>query len=390
MITIPQEALASALNAVTRASLKSSAIAALAMVRIEASADGMLKFSCFNGETAAQAKVYARCDDDASVCVDAQTLRAVADTMLGDVMLKVDTKSLMIENGANHTTMRIIEESIPTIGDEQCTPVTTMTGLALRSLVRVIPFASTDDSRQALQVMYLYFGDKLVRAQAADGFSASYVDEALANAVSATISLPVTFARLLASLVDERDTLLVQKSGDNRYLFQITHNDSGKHLTLATVTAAANFPAEQVMQLFTSTRNSVVAHLQVQKNSLAQTVKMVGAMGTVNTFIKATNGAVKVASAETGTGQARNVLEGAASGQDAKVWLAATFLKRVADACKNEVQILITDDKKPVLFSEGSFTAMIMPLFMDNVKDPFADPDEPIAISLPAFETAAA
>jgi DNA polymerase III sliding clamp (beta) subunit (PCNA family) len=390
MITIPQETLANALSAVTRASLKSSVMAALAVVRIDASADGTLKLSCFNGETAAQSKVYARIDDDASVCVDAQTLKAVADTMLGDVTFKIEPKALIIENGANRTTLHIIEESIPTIGEEQSDTIATLTGVVLRSLARVIPFASIDDSRQPLQVMYLRFGDNLVRAQAADGFSASYVEEALANTVTATVSLPLTFARLFASLVDERDTVLVQKVGDNRFLFQVTHTDSGKHLTLATVTAANSFPAEQVLQLFTGTKNSVVAHLQVSKNSLAQTVKMVAAMGTVTTFIKASNGAVKVASEENQIGQARNVLEGAASGQDASVWLSATFLKRVAEACKAEIRIGITDDKKPILLSEGSFTAMIMPLCMEKAKDPFSDEDEPIAISLPALETAAA
>jgi DNA polymerase III sliding clamp (beta) subunit (PCNA family) len=190
--------------------------------------------------------------------------------------------------------------------------------------------------------------------------------------------------------VDERDTLLVQKLGDNRFLFQITHADSAKHLTLATVTAATDFPAKQVMKLFEGSKNSVVAHLLLQKNSLAQTLKMVGAMGTANTFLKAVNGSVKIASAETSTGQARNVLEGTASGQDAKTWLSAIFLKRVTDACKAEVRVGIANEKSPILFSEGSFTSIIMPLMIENAKDPFGSEDEPIAISLPAFETAAA
>ncbi|MEI7846275.1 MAG: hypothetical protein WCK35_10770 [Chloroflexota bacterium] len=391
MISIPQETLADALNAVTRASLKSSTIAALALVRIDASATGEIKFSCFNGETAAQAKVYARCDDDASVCVDAQTLKAVADTMLGEVKLKLEAKSLVIENGANRTTLRIVEETIPTIGEEQTETIASLTGLALRSLARIIPFASTDDSRQILQVLFLHFEGNQVRAQAADGFSAGYVEEGLANtAASADVSLPASFARLLSGLVDDRDTLLVQKLGDNRFLFQITHADSAKHLTLATVTAARDFPAKQVMQLFQGSKSSVVAHLLLPKNSLAQTIKMVGAMGTVNTFIKASNGSVKIASAETSTGQARNVLEGTASGEDSKVWISAIFLKRVTDACKAEVRVGIANEKSPVLFSEGSFTAIIMPLVIENAKDPFATEDKPIAISLPAFETAAA
>ena len=66
MITIQQDALHAALNAVTRASLKSS-LAAFSLVRLDVKTDGILRLSCFNGETAARAITNVVCDEDISV-----------------------------------------------------------------------------------------------------------------------------------------------------------------------------------------------------------------------------------------------------------------------------------------------------------------------------------
>ena len=55
MITIQQDPLQSALNAVTRASTKSPLQAAFALVRLDVDTNGILQLSCFNGETAARA-----------------------------------------------------------------------------------------------------------------------------------------------------------------------------------------------------------------------------------------------------------------------------------------------------------------------------------------------
>ncbi len=77
----------------------------------------------------------------------------------------------------------------------------------------------------------------------------------------------------------------------------------------------------------------------------------------------------------------------AASGQDAKVWLSAVYLKRAADACKGELTIKISDPKKPVLVEAGNFTAVIMPMLVEGQKDPFPE-DEGIAISLPELAMA--
>lgn len=390
MISIPQEVLASALTAVTRASLKSSLMAAFALIRLDASADGELSLSCFNGETAARAVVYAACNDDLSVCVDAQTLKAVTDTLVGEVRMELADKALVILNGANRTTLRIIEETIPVIGGESTTDLFTLPGAALRSLCRVLPFASTDESRPALQVMHMTISDQGVVAQTADGFTAGIVIENFIEArEKAVVSLPANFARLLAALVEEKDTVKVQSAGDNRFLFHLTQTENSKNLTLATVAPANAFPAEQLAQLLQGAHAGTTTRMTLHKQALLQTVKMVGAMGTQNTFLKVTNGAIKVASAPTDTGQARNILDGTATGSDAKVWMSALYLKRAVDACKAELTVQLGGEKKPVLLIEGGFTGILMPLYVDG-KDPFADEDEPIAISPPMMQNAVA
>jgi len=387
MITIQQESLNAALNAVTRASLKSS-LAAFSLVRLDVTISGILSLSCFNGESAARAITQVTCDEDLSVCVDALTLRAVVETLASEIRLSVEQNSLVIQSSANRTMLRIVEEELPVIGEESIQTLTTLSGSAFRSLARVLPFACADSSRAALQVLHLTIEKEAMIAQAADGYSAGHVRESLSGTAEATcVCLPVNFARLLATLVEDRDTVRLGDSGPNRYLFQITNPDTAKDLTLATVTSADNFPSAQIGQLIEEARQGTSAHCLVQQTSLAQTIRMVHAMGTQNTFIKAVHGAVKMASAETQTGQARNILDGTASGADANVWLSATFLKRAADACKGEVAIRIADGKKPVLIEAGGFTAVIMPMLVEGDKDPFPE-EEAFALSLPELAMA--
>ncbi len=373
MISILQDTLAAALSAVVRASQK-SALATFALVRLDAHADGSLHLSCFNGESAARVILNATCTEDFSACVDAQTLKAIVDTLSGDVRLSITENSLLLQNGANRTTLRLNEETLPVIGEDTIQPLTTLPGSVLRSLLRVLPFTSTDEARPALSVLQLTLAPASLTAQAADGYAAGRVQETITGPKeSQSICLSAGFTRLLAGLVDESDRVQIGTSGKNHFVVQISNSNGGKDLTLATVTAEADFPSEQIAQLMSTAQKDGVAHLSVQKTSLSQTLKMVNAMGTQNTYLKASGGTVKMASEETSTGQARNVLDGSASGVDAHVWLSAVFLKRVAEACKSTIAIRITANKKPVLFEEGNFTGLIMPLLMDDRNDPFPD-----------------
>lgn len=388
MITILQEVLRAALNAVTRASQKASSLPAFALVRLDADTQGNLSLSCFNGETAARALTNVACDEDLSVSVDALTLKAVVETLAGEIRLIVDGTSLILHSQSNRTTLRVVDEPLPTIGEESVRTLTTLAGHTFRSLARVLPFAFADESRPTLQVLHLALEKETITALAADGFSAGCVREN-AQEIAEPISLPVplNFARLLSTLVEDRDSLRVGTAGDNRYLFQITNAENAKDLTLATVMAAGAFPSAQIGDLIEQAQRDSVARLNVQQTSLAQTIRMVQAMGTQNTFIKTMNGAVKMASAETETGQARNVLEGTAAGQDTSVWLSAAFLKRAAESCKGQITIRLADGKKPALIEAGSLTAIIMPVLVEGNKDPFPE-DEAIALVMPELATA--
>ena len=387
MITIQQETLNAALNAVTRASLKNSLIA-LSLVRLDARIDGQMTFSCFNGETAARAITYATCEEDLSACVDAATLKAIVETLSGDIQLVVEQNSLVVQSTTNRTTLRLVAEDLPIIGEESHKTLSTLPGHIFRSLMRVLPFASTDSGRMVLQVLHLIFDQNAVIAQTADGYSAAIVHENIKDTeAQISVSLPLGIARLLATLVDERDTVTIQTSGENRFLFQIRNTELAKDLTLATVTSTENFPAEQINNLAWEARQNALAILNVQQNSLSQTIRMVQAMNAPSAFLKVVNGVVKMASAETDTGQARNILEGSASGQDASIWLSASYLKRAAEACKGELIIRISGNQKPVLVETGSFTAVIMPMLVEGNKDPFPE-DEAIAITLPEMAMA--
>lgn len=389
MITLQQDLLHSALNAVTRASTKSTLMAAFALVRLDVNTDGILHLSCFNGETAARSTVNVDCSEDLSVCVDAATLKAVVETLAGQIRLHVDGTALVIQQGtSNRTSLRIVDEPLPVIGEESIQTVVTFSGTIFCSLMRALPFASTDDSRAVLQVVHLILDSDTVMAQTADGYSAGLVLESIEGPADQTsVSFPLSSARLLSTLVDDRDTVRMGTAGENRYIFRITNTDDSKDLTLATVTADGNFPSAQIKTLIEEARQNAVAMLQIQQASLMQSIRMVNAMGTQSTFLKAVNGVAKIASAETETGQGRNILEGTASGENAQAWLSAAFLKRAAEACKGELVMRITNNTKPILIEAGSFTAVIMPMMVEGSKDPFPE-DEAIAISLPEMAMA--
>ncbi|MEW6284778.1 MAG: hypothetical protein AB1509_00985 [Chloroflexota bacterium] len=389
MITLQQDLLHSALNAVTRASTKSTLMAAFSLVRLDVNTEGILHLSCFNGETAARSTVNVDCSEDLSVCVDAATLKAVVETLAGQIRLHVDGTALVIQQGtSNRTSLRIVDEPLPVIGEESIQTVATFSGTIFRSLMRALPFASTDDSRAVLQVIHLILDSDTVMAQTADGYSAGLVLESIEGPADQTsVSLPLSSARLLSTLVDDRDTVRMGTAGENRYIFRITNTDDSKDLTLATVTADGNFPSAQIKTLIEEARQNAVAMLQIQQASLMQSIRMVNAMGTQSTFLKAVNGVAKIASAETETGQGRNILEGTASGENAQAWLSAAFLKRAAEACKGELVMRITNNTKPILIEAGSFTAVIMPMMVEGSKDPFPE-DEAIAISLPEMAMA--
>jgi len=219
MITIQQDTLKAALNAVTRASQKSG-LPAFALVRLDAKTDGSLNLSCFNGETAARAITYVACDDDLSVCVDAQTLKEVVETLVNEIHLSIEQNSLLIQNGKNRTTMRLVEETVPVIGEESVQNLTVLSGSAFRSLARVLPFAASDSARPVLQVLHLTLEKDRIIAKAADGYSAGYVHESIQETAEQTsISLPLSFARLLSSLVEEHDKVRIGKSGSPVHFF---------------------------------------------------------------------------------------------------------------------------------------------------------------------------
>lgn len=387
MIVLSQELLHHALKAVTRASSKSS-LAALALVRLDADPDSGLCLTCFNGETVAQAQVPADCNEALSIHVDAQILHAVVETLIGEIRLSAEESALVLQCGANRTTLRRVEEDLPRIEDGTTSPLATLTGGTLRSLTRVLPFACQDPSRASLEVLHLTLASREAIALAADGYSAGRIQEAIEGpSESVSLCLPLGFARLLASLVEERDRVRVHCLGGERYLFQISNPQGDKNLSLATVATSGSFPADQIVTLIETARGNERARLVIPQPSLMQSIRMVQAMGTQNTFLKARDGAARIASVETETGRARNLLEGTVTGQPASAWFSATFLKRLVETVKGEVALQLGTPQQPILLEAGSFTALIMPLLLEGAKDPFPE-EEALAFQLPEMAAA--
>lgn len=383
MITLQQDLLQSALNAVTRASFKTNLQAAFALVQLNATPDGNLHLSCFNGDTAARATMQVECTEELAVCVDAATFNAVVETLSGSIRLHKEDTALVIQAATTRTSLRIVDEALPTLEETELHPLATFPGSTFRSLLRVLPFASSDESRAILQVVHLMMEKTQTMALAADGFTAGLVTEVLAGPQdSIAVSLPIRSVRLLSSLIEEHDTVRMGTSGANRALFQIRNAESSKDLLLATLTLAGNFPAAQIKTLINDAHSTAIATLHVQQQNLLQSIRMVNAMGTQNTFLKVVNGVAKIASAETETGQARNILEASASGENTQAWLSALYLKRAVEAIKGELTLRIAGSTKPLEIEAGNFTSVIMPMLSDGFKDPFPE-DEAIAISLP-------
>ena len=387
MITLQQDLLQSALNAVARVSAKNSLQAVFALVQLNVNTDGILYLSCFNGETAVRATLNVDCNEALAVCVDAATFKAVVETLVGQIRLHIDGTMLVIQGAATRTSLRIVDETLPMLDENDLHSLVTCSGGTFRSLLRVLPFASTDESRAILQVVHLMLDKTQAMTLAADGYTAACVVERMEGSEGeGTLSLPLFSTRLLSQLVEDSDVLRIGEF-NNRYLFQILNPTSSKNILLATVTVNGNFPAAQIKTLMGEARTNAMATLQLQQASLLQSIRMVNAMGTQSTFLKVSNGSIKIASAETETGQARNVMDGAAEGQNTQAWLSALYLKRATEAIKGELTLRITSHTKPLMIEAGNFSAVIMPMLSDGFKDPFPE-EEAIAIHLPDMATA--
>ena len=399
-LTIQQNALAAALNIVTRASKPSGLVSAFELVRLEASAS-RLTLSCFNGEFAAIGTIPAQCLDLASACVNAATLREVVQAVDGEVTLRFDESDLRLACGSNKTCLRTSAESLPAIEAIQNGEAVPLTGKDLRRLAGVAPFASTDDTRPALQTVHLSFfkdehGQPVLQAQAADGFSLGRIrlpvqlppeldarmagDNPRLNRVVAL--LPAAFVRMLAMVieVDDQVFLYVHPKG-GRASFRIT--GEGRDYLLDSALVGEGFPESGVEDLLSKAQAGTGAELTLKPANLERVIRQVAAMGTKQMFLKATNGLIRAASEETQYGQAKNVLQGNVSGGDAQVWLNAEYLTRLTKASGAKLTIKVGKPQAAVRVRSGDLVALIMPLICTS--DPFEN-ETAIPIS---FEQAA-
>ena len=398
-LTIQQNSLAAALNVVTRASKQGGLVPAFELVRLEASS-GRLTLTCFNGEFAASGYIPAQCQDLASACVNAGTLREVVQAVDGEVTLHFDESDLRLASGSNKTCLRTSSEGIPALEGVETGETISLSGKDLRRLAGVALFASTDDARAALQTVHLSFfkdeqGQPVLQAQAADGFCLGRLrlPAQLSPTMEARVVksdpqlnrvialLPVAFVRMLATVVEEDDQVLFQlHPKGSRASFRI--QGEGRDYLLDSALVNAGFPESAVEDLLSKALNAPGTELTLQPAGLERIIRQVAAMGTKQLFLKATNGLVRTASEDTQYGQAKNILSGNVSGGDAQVWLNADYLIRLIKAAGGELVFKIGKPQAAVLAQSGDLVVLVMPLVCAS--DPF---ENEIAIPI-SFEQA--
>lgn len=395
-LIIQQDSLAAALNVVTRASRPNSLAPVFELVRLEASA-GRLILSCFNGEFAACGTLPAQCPDMASACVNAATLREVVQTISGEVTLRFGEADLRLECGSHKSSLRTSTESLPIIEELNRGEAISLSGKDLRRLAGIALFASNDEARPPLQAVHLSLfkdgqGAPILQAQAADGFSLGRLrlpvelppeletrltgDNPQQNRLVAL--LPVAFVRMLATVVEADDQVLVHvypKGG--RASFRVT--GEGRDYLLDSALMGEGFPESGVEDVLSKALAGTGTSLILNTADVERAIRQVAAMGTKQMFLKVTNSLLRAASEDTQFGQTKNVLPAQVSGPDVQVWLNADYLTRILKAAHGELTLKVGKSQEAVLIRSGELVALIMPLVC--AADPFEN-ETAIPISL--------
>jgi DNA polymerase III sliding clamp (beta) subunit (PCNA family) len=403
-LTIQQNTLAAALNIVTRASKPNSLSAAFELVRLDTS-PGRLTLSCFNGEFAACGSLPALCQELASACVNAATLREVVQAVSGEVTLRFGEAELRLECGPTKTSLRLNADPLPAINAVTQGDAVSLPGKIMRRLAGLALFASNDELRPALQAIHLsIFKDgqakPVLQAQAADGFSFGRVriSVELPPELDARWSsgdsgqnrmvalLPVAFLRMLAAVVEADDLVQIQiypKGG--RASFRVT--GEGRDYLLDSALLGDGFPESGVEEVLSKALAVSGAELTLNPSDLERAIRQVAAMGTKQMFLKVTKGQLRAASEDTQFGQTKNVLPAKTAGPDTQVWLNADYLTRIIKASSGELTIMLGKPNEAVLVQSGDLVALIMPLLCAT--DPFEN-ETAIPISFEQVVPAAA
>ena len=398
-IKIQKNALSSALAVVTKASRSNGLIPVYELIRLEVSA-GRLTFSCFNGEFAACGRIPVIGMEAGYACVNAATLREVVQTMNGEITLRILPDQVHLECGASKTTLHTQEGELPVVGMEDGLESLMLSGADLKKLGSVAVFASTDSARSALQTVHLsIFQDEhsftLLRAQSADGFtlgrlsviaeSSPELDSRLetnrAKNERMSILMPAVFMRTLASVVAAEDQVQLNLNKDTRASFHIT--GEGRDFCLDTALMDDSFPESSIEDILTKAMKSNGGELVIACSELDKAMKQVAAMGTRSMFFKTFAGVIRTASHESEYGQAKNVLQGTATGSDVAIWLNVDFLARVTKISSGTLEIKVSGSINPALVRVEDLTVLIMPIHVEG--DPFEkDQAIPVSFDLPA------
>lgn len=360
--TIDSETLKALLEATGKATSTVSPLYAVVSVKV---AGGRLSIAGFNGEFGIESRAAVTGDGELAAQVNAKTFLDLAGTITGPIELAVDskTKKLQVGSGVSKSTLNIIDgEAFPPIDNAAAVPVITLTGHLLKSILRVIPFTSSEDVRPVLKGVMICLGPGTLETYAADGFTGAFVSEKIAGGPEAVknILLPAKFLKVLLSLVGTDDEVVIKVVEDKRFIFLVA-NKNGKEIALTSSIVDGAFPLDGIKGLYSGMDAAHRILANVDKSVLNIAIRQVQSMGSQNMFIRANGTDLRAASPQTEIGEAQYTLGGLVTGSF-KLWIRADFVGRAVDNMEKEVQMVYVGEKAPLYFVGGNFKGMVMPV----------------------------
>ena len=248
---------------------------------------GRLFANCFNGEAGIKAIVAASGGEDTQKIifgVNVDLLNQIVGTMTGDIKMSVQDKKVLIKSGkASSSLSAVLGASLPAIETGNMTPIASISGEALLTVLNALQFAAVDNARPVLELILLEFNKEKgqIHGWTADGFAAAHMVAKAAEvkeSCSVLLSNGSRFITSLTSLIAKEDQIQIMASPDKaRVTFGIKAATAKKAMIVTTPTMENGFPLDAVKNLLGKKTENATATLDPKATTIC--VKQVEIMG---------------------------------------------------------------------------------------------------------------
>ena len=340
---------------------------------------GRLFANCFNGEAGIKAIVAASGGEDTQKIifgVNVDLLNQIVGTMTGDIKMSVQDKKVLIKSGkASSSLSAVLGASLPAIETGNMTPIASISGEALLTVLNALQFAAVDNARPVLELILLEFNKEKgqIHGWTADGFAAAHMVAKAAEvkeSCSVLLSNGSRFITSLTSLIAKEDQIQIMASPDKaRVTFGIKAATAKKAMIVTTPTMENGFPLDAVKNLLGKKTENATATLDPKATTIC--VKQVEIMGkTGHLFTKV--GEIHIESALTDGNEAgiiRNILETQNLVGEFDLMLNVSYVGKIAAiAGEGIVNFACSGPAQPVFFTAASFEAVMMPILTTTKK----------------------